>query len=242
MHVKSKKVLSAFDQITNYIDACDAFCVEIDFAETQSPEMSQRLMLPFDAPLTSLLKPKQIDRLQQILLSIGGPSLKQIQHLRPMNLINLLSSLIMKEDTNMILDMRLYEYAKGEDKRVFGIETVEEHLCILDAMDLVSEIKQLKGLIRNFPAFVRQHHAIMEYYVNGQIDKLYQHGKRSLGKWRKTLLYKRNTIMSDRLYNLSSSETVFCAVGAGHLYGKYGVLCLLKAHGASLKPIRLIYN
>jgi len=242
MHVKSKKVFSAFDQIARYIDDCDSFCVEIDLELSQSPQMQKVLLLPFDTPLSSLLKPKQTKRLEQIMESLGGPSLQQVQFLRPMNLINLLSSLIMKEDTNTILDMSLYQNAKNNGKRVFGIETLEEHLQILDKLDLETELKQLKVIIRNFPAFVRQHHKIMGYYINGKIDKLYLHGKKSLGKWRKTLLMDRNIKMSARLYNLASTESVFCAVGAGHLFGKEGILCLLKHHGATLKPIHLIYS
>jgi len=156
MHVKSKKVFSAFDQIAGYIDKCDSFCVEIDLELSQSPEMQKVLLLPLDTPLSTFLKPKQSKRLEQILDKLGGPSFQHIQFLRPMNLINLLSSLVMKEDTNTILDMSLYQYAKSNGQHVFGIETLEEHLQILDNLDLETELQQLKAVIRNFPAFVQK--------------------------------------------------------------------------------------
>lgn len=241
MHVKSEKVFSAFRQIAIYIDACEAFCVEIDLELTRSPEMQQSLMLPKEKSLMTTLKPKELLRLDRILKHAGAPPIQHLQYLRPMNLINLISSLLMKEETDQILDMHLYQYAKNNDKRTFGIESLEEHVDILNAIDFKTEIKQLKSIIRNFSAFVKQHHKIMEYYTNGQIDKLYHQGKRSLGKWRKTLLLNRNIKISNRLYNLSQSESVFCAIGAGHLYGRHGVICLLKHQGAKLRPIRLKY-
>jgi uncharacterized protein YbaP (TraB family) len=38
---------------------------------------------------------------------------------------------------------------------------------------------------------------------------------------------------------LSTMEegNLFCAVGAGHLYGKNGILRLIKHHGINIKPI-----
>ena len=241
MHVKSEKVFSAFNQIAVYIDLCQAFCVEIDLDLARSPEMQKSLMLPEEKSLVAMLKTKELLRLERILKDIGALPIQHLKYLRPMNLINLISSLIMKEETDQILDMRLYQYAKDNNKRAFGIESLEEHIDILNNIDFNTEIKQLKSIIRNFSAFVRQHHKIMEYYTNGQIDKLYHQGKRSLGKWRKTLLLNRNIMMSNRLYNLSQNESVFCAIGAGHLYGKHGVICLLKHHGAKLRPIHLKY-
>lgn len=239
MHVKSKRVFSAFDQITSYIDQCDAFCLEIDAAETGSPEMQHLLMLPAEQSLQNLLKPKEYTRLDRILTQLKGPSILHLSRLRPMHLINMLSSLIMVEETELILDMSLYEYAQQQDKRTFGIETKEEHLHILSSIESEIEIRQLRAIIHNFPAFKKQHHRIMEDYIHGRIDKLYLQGKKSLGKWRKMLLKDRNIKMATRLHKLAKQETVFCAIGAGHLYGKFGVLRLLKLHGAVVKPIKL---
>lgn len=241
MHVKSEKVFSAFNQIASYIDSCQAFCVEIDLDLARDPEMQQSLMLPKEKSLMAILKPKELLRLDRILKNIGAPPILHLQYLRPMNLINLMSSLIMKEEADQILDMHLYQYANDNGKRTFGIESPEEHIDILNTIDFKTEIKQLKSVIRNFSAFVRQHHKILDYYTNGQVDKLYHQGKRSLGKWRKTLLLNRNIKMSSRLFKLSQNESVFCAIGAGHLYGKHGVICLLKKHGAKLRPIQLKY-
>ena len=175
MHVKSKKVFSAFDQIAGYIDDCDAFALEIDLEQSQSPEMQSIMILPGHQSLLSMLKDNEVQRLAKILQQIGAPPLFQIQYLRPMNLINLMSSLVMKEETDVILDMHLYQYAKAQGRRVFGIETLEEHVEILNKMDLKTELAQLRAIIRNFSSFVKQHHKIMNYYTQGRIAVSYTH-------------------------------------------------------------------
>ena len=242
MHVKSKQVFSAFDQICGYIDCCNSFCLEIDLSISQDPDMQSRMMLPIGQSLRSLLQHKEFLRLEKILLFLDSPSIAQLNHIRPMNIISLMSSLIMVEDEESTLDSGLYQYAQTHNKRTFGIETKEEHMAILDKLSLELELKQLRSIIHNFSAFKKTHAKMMDHYINGRIDQLYKNGKRSLGSWRKFLLKDRNHKIAQRLAHLSTSESVFCAIGAGHLAGKHGVLRLLKLANAKLRPIALDFK
>jgi uncharacterized protein YbaP (TraB family) len=242
MHVKSKRVFTAFDQICAYINLCDAFCLEIDMAMAQDPEMQSRMMIPDGQSLTTLLKPKTYKRLEKIIANLGGPPIEHLAHARPMNLISFMSSLIMEEDEQSILDSSLYQYAQTQGKRTFGVESKEEHIAILDKLSLDLEVKQLCAIIQHFSSFKRTHAKMMDHYIHGRIDKLYLNGKKSLGSWRKMLLKDRNFKISHRLVDLSKTESIFCAIGAGHLSGKYGVLRLLKLRGAKLKPVPLTFS
>jgi len=58
-----------------------------------------------------------------------------------------------------------------------------------------------------------------------------------MGKLRKMMIDDRNFIMADRIAKMTSQQTAFVAVGAGHLGGKKGVLRLLKLKDIKLKPI-----
>jgi len=242
MHVKSRRVFSAFDQITPHIDKCDSFCLEIDIEVSKDAALQALMMLPPSNSLMHLLSKKEYERLNKILSNLKGPNIEQLIYIRPMNIISLISSLIMIEDESMILDARLYEYAKGQEKRTFGIESKEEHIIILNSLGLDRELKHLKEIIKHFGPFRKSHHKMMSYYLNGQIDKLYLNGKKSLGAWRKTLLKDRNVKMASRLKQLTATESIFCAVGAGHLSGKHGILRLLKLEGAKLSPIKLFFT
>jgi len=54
---------------------------------------------------------------------------------------------------------------------------------------------------------------------------------------RKLMLYRRNTIMADRFSEKIYKKSIFCAIGAGHLGGKQGVLRLLKLNGLVVQPV-----
>jgi hypothetical protein len=46
--------------------------------------------------------------------------------------------------------------------------------------------------------------------------------------------------MSDRISNFAKQNTIFVAIGAGHLSGQKGVLNLLKQNGFSVNPIKIL--
>jgi uncharacterized protein YbaP (TraB family) len=53
----------------------------------------------------------------------------------------------------------------------------------------------------------------------------------------KEILTKRNYIMADRISKLIANETLFIAIGSGHLPGDEGVLNLLRKKGFTVSPV-----
>ena len=51
------------------------------------------------------------------------------------------------------------------------------------------------------------------------------------------MLYQRNVVMTDRFFKIIQEKSIFCAIGAGHLGGKQGVLRLLKQRGLTVKEV-----
>jgi uncharacterized protein YbaP (TraB family) len=54
---------------------------------------------------------------------------------------------------------------------------------------------------------------------------------------RKALLFDRNKIMARRFAEMARQNSLFCAVGAGHLAGQKGMLRLLKKQGFKVRAI-----
>ena len=75
------------------------------------------------------------------------------------------------------------------------------------------------------------------WYEQEDYQQLYKYGKKSLGKYKKILLTKRNYNIADSFLEKISHESVFLAVGAGHLAGQSGLLAILKKNGLNLKAI-----
>ncbi len=56
-------------------------------------------------------------------------------------------------------------------------------------------------------------------------------------KYEEILLTRRNTNWVTQLKNIMKKESVFVAVGAGHLVGEKGLLSLLKKEGYTVEPL-----
>ena len=79
----------------------------------------------------------------------------------------------------------------------------------------------------------------MKYYLDADLRSLYIYTKKSLGKSRNHLLYKRNERLADRMVTIGKESSLFAAVGAAHLWGKFGVIRLLKKKGFQVKPVAI---
>ena len=58
-----------------------------------------------------------------------------------------------------------------------------------------------------------------------------------LNKYEDLLLNDRNKKWVKELKEIMKNESVFVAVGAGHLTGKYGLISLLKKEGYTVEPL-----
>jgi uncharacterized protein YbaP (TraB family) len=56
---------------------------------------------------------------------------------------------------------------------------------------------------------------------------------------RKMMLYHRNEVMAGRIAALARQQSLFAAIGAGHLLGGKGVLRLLKKEGLKVVPVQV---
>jgi uncharacterized protein YbaP (TraB family) len=79
-------------------------------------------------------------------------------------------------------------------------------------------------------------------YETSDIQKIFKSAKKSTKGLRKVLLYDRNKIMAQRIAVMAKEQSIFVAIGAGHLGGQKGVLRLLKKNGLKIRPVLLKYE
>ena len=78
---------------------------------------------------------------------------------------------------------------------------------------------------------------MVHWYRNGAVRELYKAAKKDAKGMRKILLFERNVMMVSRFVKIARENSLFCAVGAGHLAGKKGMLRLLKKEGFHIHPV-----
>ena len=137
------------------------------------------------------------------------------------------------------MDRDLWNVAEKKGKVLSGIETFEEQLQILKKIPIEYQIKNLLSIAQKLSAYKKQLLNMAVTYETGDIQKLSKLSKKGLGSIRKFMIQDRNHVMADRIYAKVRENSLFCAIGVGHLAGKEGVLRLLKAKGLNIKPIKV---
>jgi hypothetical protein len=141
------------------------------------------------------------------------------------------------EESVHSLDETLWNHAKSQGKTTTGVETFADQLETLRNIPFEQHLKGLTWLLKNYNRHKTRMHKMMERYAAGEIQALYQAAKKDAKGMRKTLLYRRNKLMAKRFVEIARTQSLFCAVGAGHLAGGKGMLRLLKKEGFKVSPV-----
>lgn len=239
MHVQDQQAFAFLDQACRKIDDCEALALEFDLSDIPSGKAAELAQLPDGKTLSQLLSPRKFHKLRKFLLRACGIDLLALNHLSPVVATNFIAAQLLSQDMPVALDEHLWQYAKKTDKPTIGIETYEEQLHILQTIPLQQQLQALLKLGRNLPAYRASIKRMAALYATGDVYRIYQAAKRSAGGSRKTLLYARNIIMTERILVHAGERPVFFAIGAGHLAGSKGVLRLLKHSGARVSPVSI---
>lgn len=237
MHVRDARAFNWLAMARYYIDECDFFATEFDFMEADPEAFAAAMRMPEGASLQQFLPRnawKQLDFLAQKKLGADAAAL-QFQH--PMAVSTLLTTASMAEEMTISLDETLYRYAKDGGKTTLGVESFEDQIDTLKSIPFEQHIKGLAWLLKNQNRHQRRLKKMMLDYTAGNLQSLYKAAKKDAKGMRKILLYRRNKRMARRFAEIAEQQTLFCAVGAGHLPGGKGMLRLLKKKGFRVKPV-----
>ncbi|MCH2044285.1 MAG: TraB/GumN family protein [Saprospiraceae bacterium] len=238
MHVRDDLAFEGIDFVKTRIDACDAFAAEFDFNDADQVRLNRSMLLEDGQRLSALLSPKIYKRLKKVLQREMSMPIEQFDRMKPIMLMNLLAEAQLSEDRAESLDANLFAYAKRIGKLMLGVESFEAQLDILEKMPLDGQLKSLKSMATNFSAYRKQITKTADLYATADLVKILKKVKKTTGGMRRLMLYDRNIIMADRIIELGQEQSVFAAIGAGHLGGKKGVLKLLKDRGCEVFPIK----
>ena len=237
MHVRDKKAFELFELAQQKIDQCAAFATEFNLTEAQSLSHRANLNLPKGVTIADLIVPKKYQRLAKYFKSITGLDIGHFKNSMPMLITNFMAERMMAQDMAVSLDEMLWNYSEEKDKVMLGIESYQEQLEIMEKIPLELQIKSLLRSIKKIKQFRKGTLKMIDVYQQGDIYKLHKLAKRSVGSLRKILLYNRNRVMAERINYMIREQSIFVAIGAGHLAGGKGVLRLLKKKGVKLEAI-----
>ena len=239
IHVWEERIRPIFEEIKPYLLSCELFAAESHLEDIQ--EMStESFFLPDNQKLSDFYPTKKYEKLTKQVKKITHSPISNFEHLTPFVLVGTISNILLEKGHSGSLDEHLWDFAKANEKEMFGIESAKEQYEYYQKMPFDDQAKQLIQIAKNTKKYRQNLNQMLERYLKQDIIQLYKNSKKGTKSFRQMMIYERNSIMSDRISNFAKQNTIFVAIGAGHLSGQKGVLNLLKQNGFSVNPIKIL--
>ena len=240
MHVRDQRAFQGMEKVHSCIEACEALALEIDLSQDHEWTDPALLQFPDGGSLRDHLRPHIFERLRKSILKAFQIDLNFFGPFIPLALVEIISERIMQSDHPTFLDAYLCDYATQLGKTTLGLETRDSQQALLLRIPMEAQLKMLLEIGRNPHHYRSLLNHMTQLYQKGDLRALHKVSRKSAGGLRKWMLFDRNRVMANRIYSFMQSQSLFCAVGAAHLWGGKGVLRLLKQQGVKVKAIPLV--
>lgn len=139
------------------------------------------------------------------------------------------------------VDMHYLQLAQQQAKPITGLETLDEHLAVLTALNQVGADTLITAALKDMNNIASMLQQMKTAWRNGNItalEQLFQADLKAFPEMYQVLLVKRNHAWMPHLQHIISNDDVsMVLVGALHMAGDDGLLTLLKQAGFTLKQL-----
>lgn len=162
------------------------------------------------------------------------------QRMKPEFLEALLYPKMMPCNATGSIEEALMEFAKDAGKKIKGLETMAFQASIFDSIPYEKQAEELLHTIDSMQQARIYFDLMLTAYKEQRLDKIESIiNNPAFGSTENQdiLLDNRNRNWVTQLKEIMKTESVFTAVGTGHLVGKTGLIALLRAVGFTLKGL-----
>jgi uncharacterized protein len=220
------------EKVEKALAKSDKVAFEVNVTDKNEEAMMQSAAIG-EKPLSKTLNDEQLKTLDKILRDNFKLSVAQVDQYS----LNTISSLLAIKAFGC-KNPKFFEkelVTKSNGKTVVGLEKGIEQANILKSAFTMEEL--MKSINEFNP---KETQNLVDAYNNedlNAIDNIIHDPKTSSENSMKIILDNRNENWLTKMPNLMKNESVFFAVGSGHLPGKMGVINLLKQAGYTVTPI-----
>ena len=168
-------------------------------------------------------------------------SLSLFQNTKPFFLVAMLYPKMMPCKAISGIEEELMRLAKQDKKEIKGLETMEFQASVFDSIPYEEQARELLKSIDSLPEYKKSFDTMLMVYKSqqlGEIEKLFNKTEFGMEGHEDLLLNGRNKTWVGQLKNIMKKESVFVAVGAGHLVGSQGLIALLRKEGYTVIPLQ----
>ncbi len=236
IHSDDKRTLRLSEPVQQAFDRSHTLCVEVDMAPQKLVSAMTMMFLGGQRLLPDILGPDLYARLVTVAGQRGVPEVA-LRHHKPWAIAVILST--PPSQGGEFLDLMLYRLALQADKRLVGLESVEEQLGLFDNLSESDQVLLLEEVLNNSAKMPTIFEELIETYLQRDLGGLVEINEQQMvdsdpeltARLTTQLIDDRNLRMVQRLQPYLEQGGVFVAVGALHLPGELGILKQLQTKG-----------
>ena len=243
-HFAGKDFIDTMKVLQTKLGMADAIVGELIIDETMVAKLTPHMLMKNNF-LDKVLTPDQYQLVAAYLKKISGYDLKLFNSMKPVVVqITMMQFTAPKtiSETNPALDQYIQDYGKANNKKLIGLETVEDQATILFGNNLERQKVLLLKSIANEEKIKKEGQKLYDYYITQnlqELEKLFVKSDDYTQEELDLLLKNRNVKWMAQLPTLMQNQSLFIAVGAGHLVGEDGLIKALKVKGYEVKPLNV---
>lgn len=224
MAEKTKKAFEKSDKLILEINLSDP----VEMADMQKGGIASE-------PLSKKLSPEQLSKLDAVLQKNTGLKIKQLDGFTLAAVMGFISIKTFDCETLKSYESDFIDLAKKENKSIGGFETVKKQTNMLanaytdaELIETVEDFSkaETKKMVEDYKA-----ENLMDVFNDLANEKVMSENAK---KW---ILDDRNKDWAEAMPEMMKKESLFVAVGVGHLAGEEGVINLLRKAGYKVKPV-----
>lgn len=241
-HLLCKEDIHFSEQLKKAIQRSDTVYMEMDLDD---PSTMLSGMLYMNMKGGKKLKDLYSDKDYQKLESYFADSLKMpltfFSSAKPYFLVALFYPKMMSCSSPSGIEQELLKIIKENKKEVNGLETMQFQASVFDSIPYEWQAKELLKSIDSFAVAKNEFDKMLKIYKNQELDSMtamFVEDEFGADEFTKYLLDNRNKNWVHQLNSLMKNESLFVAVGAGHLVGDVGLINLLRKEGYTVEPLK----
>ena len=248
-HLIDKEQIKNFDKILAICTQSDAVVGEMDMSDVTGMQMKmmQGGMLQ-GVTCKELMSPEDYTLADNEFTALMGVGMAQLGAMKPMMLNTIYSMTVYFKANNLTkqpdaVDIIFQKTAKGNNKKVIGLETVEQEMdALFNSLPLKRQAEVLIKDMKEKQKGIEILKKLNECYLAGDLAKIEALDKEDdsmTPEEKKPMIENRNNNWLKQLPSLMTAQSCFIAVGCQHLVGEVGLIKQLKKAGYIVEPVVL---
>ncbi|MEW6690518.1 MAG: TraB/GumN family protein [Pseudomonadota bacterium] len=245
IHLADPRVLDIPEPVRQALARSRSFAMEAPKGGAHGWRMYEAAQLPEGQGLEAFVGSETFGKLRRMLAARAIPE-SLIARLKPW--AALANITVTPEDyEGETLDQKLFGMARARRLKIEALEGTEEHISVFDGIPLETQVAMLRHTVEQRDYLVGMIEPTLQAWLRRDLAGIHAVNQRIAARFpdmaphyavlTRHLVDNRSVVMAHRLYLKLRAGGVFVAVGAGHLYGRNGILRLIERQGYRVRRV-----